>query len=87
MENLGNQEPKLSWKRPKPAFEKHSGDLWVWYLVATASNGGKRWAKETGPAAVTLVAPSFHDPLRCDTGGLPAEFTVFQADWIPSHES
>lgn len=40
-----------------------------------------------GPAAVTQVAPSFHDPLRCDTGGPPAEFTGFHVDWISSRES
>lgn len=49
---------------------------------AMAARGGQK--RETGPAAVTQVAPSFHDSLRCDTGGLSAEFTVFKVDWIPS---
>lgn len=50
--------------------------------------GGQK--RGTWPVAVTQAASSFHDPLRCVTGRLPAEVTVFSSrldslSWKPEY--
>lgn len=54
----------------------------------TVARGGQK--RGTRPVAVMQAAPSFHDPLRGVTGGLPTEVTVFSSrldslSWKPEY--